>query len=39
MIVLFGAEFTQAWAERRGVRITPENGAVHVEQREVVSRG
>ena len=38
MIVLFGAEFTQAWAERRGARKAPESGAVHVEQREVVSR-
>jgi membrane protein len=37
MIVLFGAEFTQAWAERRGARINPEKGAIHVEQREVVS--
>lgn len=37
MIVLFGAEFTQAWAQRHGVRKRPEQGAVHVEQREVVS--
>lgn len=37
MIVLLGAEFTQAWAERRGARIRPERGAVHVEQREIVS--
>lgn len=37
MIVLFGAEFTQAWAERRGARKKPENGAVHVETREVVA--
>ena len=37
MIVLFGAEFTQAWAERRGVQIIPEKGAIRVEQREVVS--
>lgn len=36
MIVLLGAEFTQAWAERRGARKEPETGAVHVEQREVV---
>ena len=36
MIVLLGAEFTQAWAERRGTRKTPKAGAVHVEQREVV---
>jgi membrane protein len=38
MIVLFGAEFTQAWAERRGARKKPESGAMHVEQHEVVSR-
>ena len=37
MIVLFGAEFTQAWAERSGARIRPEKGAIHVEQREVVA--
>jgi len=28
MIVLFGAEFTQAWAERRGGGVEPEPGAV-----------
>ena len=38
MIVLLGAEFTQAWAERRGARKEPEQGAVHVEQKEVVTR-
>ena len=38
MIVLFGAEFTQAWAERRGKRKRPEEGAVHVEHKEVASR-
>lgn len=32
MILLFGAEFTQAWAERRGSGIAPENGAVRVVQ-------
>jgi membrane protein len=37
MIVLFGAEFTQAWAERRGGLIRPEKGAVKIEQREVVT--
>ena len=37
MIVLFGAEFTQAWAERSGARIRPEKGAIKVEQREVVA--
>lgn len=36
MIVLFGAEFTQAWVERKGVRIRPERGAVRVETREVI---
>jgi membrane protein len=38
MIVLFGAEFTQAWAEQRGKRKRPEQGAVHVEHKEVASR-
>jgi membrane protein len=37
MIVLFGAEFTQAWAERKGVKIRPEKGAVRIETREVVT--
>jgi membrane protein len=37
MIVLFGAEFTQAWAQRRGARKRPEKGAMHVEQREVAT--
>jgi len=32
MILLFGAEFTQAWAERRGSGIEPERGAVRVVQ-------
>lgn len=37
MIVLFGAEFTEAWVLRRGGRIAPERGAVRVmeEKREV----
>jgi membrane protein len=30
MIVFFGAEFTQTWAERRGRGIEPEKGAVRV---------
>ncbi|QDU37501.1 ribonuclease BN/unknown domain fusion protein [Maioricimonas rarisocia] len=30
MIFLFGAEFTQVWARKRGHRITPEKGAVRV---------
>lgn len=37
MIVLFGAELTQAWARHRGARILPEKGAIRVEHREVVS--
>lgn len=37
MIVLFGAEFTQAWAERRGKAIMPERGAVRADRIEVVS--
>jgi membrane protein len=28
MILLFGAEFTQVWAEQRGAGVTPERGAV-----------
>jgi membrane protein len=32
MILLYGAEFTQAWAERRGRGIVPEKGAVRVVQ-------
>jgi membrane protein len=32
MIVFLGAEFTQAWANRRGSGITPEKGAVRVVQ-------
>jgi membrane protein len=30
MIVLFGAEFTQVWAERKGGGIQPEQGAIRV---------
>jgi membrane protein len=30
IVVLFGAEFTQTWAERRGSGIEPEEGAVRV---------
>lgn len=37
MIVLFGAEFTQAWADRRGSRKRPEEGAMHVEKVEVAA--
>jgi membrane protein len=38
MIVLFGAEFTQVWAERRGAGIQPETGAIRmvVEERPVI---
>src|SRR5215210_1882264 len=32
MILLFGAEFTQTWADRRGSGIAPEKGAVRVVQ-------
>jgi membrane protein len=35
MILLFGAEFTQRWAESRGRGIRPEEGAVRVEEQEV----
>ena len=30
LILLFGAEFTQTWTERRGSGIAPERGAVRV---------
>jgi membrane protein len=40
MIVLLGAEFTEAWAERRGSGIAPERGAVRVvEQKQLVREG
>jgi membrane protein len=39
MILLFGAEFTQRWAESRGRRIEPEEGAIHVEEQEVERPG
>lgn len=32
LILLFGAEFTQTWAERRGAGIQPEPGAVRVRE-------
>jgi membrane protein len=32
MIVLFGAEFTQAWAHSRGAEIRPEKGAVRFDR-------
>ncbi|MBA3496978.1 MAG: YihY/virulence factor BrkB family protein [Gemmatimonadales bacterium] len=40
MILLFGAEFTQTWAERRGSGIAPEKGAVRVvQERKQVREG
>jgi membrane protein len=38
MILLFGAEFTQAWAEARGGGIAPERGAVRVVQEKKAVR-
>jgi membrane protein len=35
MILLFGAEFTQAWATERGRGARPEEGAVRVIEREI----
>jgi membrane protein len=32
LILLFGAEFTQTWAERRGEGLEPEPGAVRVQR-------
>jgi membrane protein len=34
MIILFGAEFTQVWAERKGAGIQPEPGAIRVKIEE-----
>jgi membrane protein len=39
MILLFGAEFTQRWAESRGRGIQPEEGAVRVKEEEVEQPG
>ena len=39
MIVFFGAEFTQTWAEHRGEGVVPEKGAVRVVQEERDVRG
>jgi len=40
VILFLGAEFTQAWAVRRGAGIRPEPGAVRiVETKRIVSRG
>lgn len=38
-IVLFGAEFTQAWAEKYGAGIRPERGASKTLERKVRERG
>jgi membrane protein len=38
MIVLFGAEFTQAWATERGHGIRPEKGAARVEEEKKLVR-
>src|SRR5262249_34957291 len=39
MILLFGAEFTQAWVERNGGSIAPQRGAVRViEEKEIRDR-
>src|SRR6476661_6375580 len=38
MIVLFGAEFTQAWVERDGSSIAPERGAVRVVEERKYAR-
>jgi len=39
MIVLFGAEFTEEWVKRRHGPITPEPGAVRLEERQLVHEG
>ena len=40
MILLFGAEFTQLWAERKGQGIAPERGAMRVvRQRKELREG
>jgi membrane protein len=36
MILLFGAEFTELWAERFGRGVTPEKGAIAYEEAERV---
>ena len=38
LILLFGAEFTQVWAERRGSGIQPETGAVQVVEEKLAVR-
>lgn len=39
MIVLLGAEFTQAWARAHGREIQPENGAMRIEDASVSREG
>jgi membrane protein len=39
LIVLFGAEFTETWAEKRGEGIEPEPGAIRVKQEKRVIDG
>ncbi len=39
LIVLFGAEFTETWAERRGEGIEPEPGAIRVKHEKRVVEG
>jgi membrane protein len=38
-IVLFGAEFTQTWAEKFGGGIRPEKGAAKTVEKKVRERG
>jgi membrane protein len=38
MILLLGAEFTEAWANRKGSGIAPERGAVHVREEKRLVR-
>jgi membrane protein len=38
LIILFGAEFTEAWAEQRGSGVVPERGAVRVEEEKRIVR-
>jgi len=38
LILLFGAEFTQAWVERNGNSIAPERGAVRVVEERKYAR-
>lgn len=38
MILLFGAEFTQAWARSRGRDISPEKGAIRIDEAPAAER-